>query len=218
MLNNQKIKNPVLVEDLGMMYQTNKSNKKTHLAIYECGYCKTKFRTRMSHIKSGQTTSCGCRKSNIKHNKSKTKLYGVWNTMVQRTTNKNVKSYSSYGGRGITVCDRWKKFEKFYEDMGGAYKDGLSIDRIDNNGNYEPSNCRWTNRYVQMQNTSKICSNNTTGYRGVTLRKESGKYSAKIRANSKTTYLGVYKTALEAAKAYDKFVIDNNLEHTINNV
>ncbi|MGB5792631.1 hypothetical protein, partial [Poseidonibacter sp.] len=218
MLNNQETKIPILIKDLGCIYQTEKSSRRTHLAIYQCGYCNKKFRTRIAHIKSGQTTSCGCKKGNRSHNQANTKLYGVWNTMRQRTSNQNVKCYSNYGNRGIKVCDRWQKFENFYNDMNSTYKDGLSIDRIDNDGNYEPSNCRWTTYCIQAQNTTNICSLNTTGYRGVTLRKDSGKYSAKITANGNSTYLGVYKTALEAAKVYDKYVIDNKLEHTINNV
>jgi len=97
-----------------------------------------------------------------------------------------------------------------------TWKKGLSIDRINNNGNYELANCRWATKEVQVRNTRMIKSNNTSGYRGVT--KSGNKWKCSIRVNGKQIYIATYTTALEAAKAYDSYVIKNNLEHTINNV
>lgn len=90
---------------------------------------------------------------------SQTKVYAVWMSMKSRCNNENDKAYENYGGRGIKCL--WKNFEEFYKDMGEGYKIGLekygkfntTIDRIDNDGNYEPSNCRWTSRAVQQANT-----------------------------------------------------------------
>ena len=77
--------------------------------------------------------------------------YRVWTGMKDRCYNSNSLQYSDYGGRGITVCDRWSDFTLFVEDMGERPK-GYTLDRIDNDGNYEPSNCRWTSRAIQQRN------------------------------------------------------------------
>ena len=87
-----------------------------------------------------------------KHGMSSSKTYIAWKHMVMRCYNKNDKGFCNYGGRGIQVCDRWRNFENFYADMGIAPK-GLSLDRIDNNGNYEPPNCRWITMAQQNRNS-----------------------------------------------------------------
>jgi hypothetical protein len=86
-----------------------------------------------------------------------TKLYEVWKAMKKRCFNKNCKIYADYGGRGITVCEEWvSDFVSFYNwSMQNGYAEGLTIDRIDNDGNYEPSNCRWTTHDVQIKNRRK---------------------------------------------------------------
>lgn len=94
-----------------------------------------------------------------------TSEYGIWRGLIDRCTNQKSKHYARYGGRGITVCDRWlHSFENFFTDMGHR-PDGLSLDRRNNDGNYEPGNCRWATIIEQQNNTSK---NVLVSYGGVT--------------------------------------------------
>lgn len=89
-----------------------------------------------------------------KHGKAYSKEHHIWREMRQRCNNRKAKDYRYYGGQGVTVCERWSKFENFYADM-GPKPEGLTLDRINPFGNYEPSNCRWASRMVQAQNTRK---------------------------------------------------------------
>jgi hypothetical protein len=87
----------------------------------------------------------------LTHGKSKTPIYRMWWGMLSRCNHPKTRSYSRYGGRGIKVCDRWHTFANFYEDM-GERPVGSTIDRIDNNGDYAPNNCRWTSNKMQQHN------------------------------------------------------------------
>lgn len=134
--------------------------------IFQCD-CGRYHRTRKKAVTSGQIRSCGkcipyIRKSEgyrrppviIKHGMSNTKLYRVWHGMKMRCNPKRKSHRSRYYDRGITVCEEWaNSFEKFYEwAIANGYKEGLTIDRINNDGIYEPSNCRWTTTYIQARN------------------------------------------------------------------
>ena len=149
------------------------------------------------------------------HGLKKHRLYNTWNNMLQRCNNQNHLLYKYYGNRDIKVCNRWLDIRNFIEDMFPSYKEGLSLDRIDNNGNYEQSNCRWTTKTIQSRNTRKIYKHNSSGYRGVMWDKSRNKWIARIKVNSKSKQLGSFNSALEGAIAYDKYVIENNLEHTL---
>lgn len=213
MLNNQE-KELLLLEDLGMLYPNKHSKTKRRHGIYLC-HCGNKFKVRSESIRTGNTKSCGC-SINKTHGMTKHRLYSVWHGMKQRCYNENDKRYMDWGGRGIKICDLWHNVENFIIDMYPSFKEGLSIDRIDYDGNYEKSNCRWATREIQARNTRKLQSNNTSGYRGVTWHERDNKFGVSISVNNKSKWLGYFNTALEGAKAYDKYVIDNDLEHTKN--
>ena len=125
--------------------------------VCECG---TLVFVKSAALNNGNTRSCGCLQKDIsrnigtKHGMSDSKLQRVWSGMKQRCYNPNNKSYHYYGGKGIKVCDEWKEdFQAFYDwAMSNGYKEGLTIDRIDVNGNYEPSNCRWVTQKQNNEN------------------------------------------------------------------
>ena len=131
-------------------------NEERNEWFYKCTCdCGTKKEIAAHQLKSNHTTKCHiCR--NKTHGMSYTDTFRIWSGILRRCTNKNVKAYPRYGGRGISVCERWLKFENFYADMGDRPK-GLQIDRINNDGNYEPSNCRWATckENVNNRNNSK---------------------------------------------------------------
>ena len=115
---------------------------------------------RADRLRNGQSRSCGCIQKEVAtklattHGCARTPTYLIWRGMLQRCQNPGSRIYKYYGGRGIAICERWQKFENFAADM-GERPDGLTIDRINNDGNYEPSNCRWASKKEQSQNSSR---------------------------------------------------------------
>ena len=144
--------------------KTSQKNRK-FLCLCDCGSTKI---FRLNSLRSGHTKSCGCLQKEkailtgkrlLKHGmtqgRKKTRFYMVWCDLKQRCCNPKNSHYPSYGGRGIKVCKRWEKFENFRDDMLSSYKNHLTIDRVNNDGDYEPSNCRWATRKENARNTSR---------------------------------------------------------------
>lgn len=145
--------------------------------------------------------SCGCaRYSNIaetltRHGGSNTPTWKSWASMIDRCTKPKTKCWPNYGGRGITVCDRWRKFDAFLEDMGWK-PDGTSLDRIDNNGNYEPGNCRWATSIEQANNKR---NNDVFEYAGERLTIPAWSRRTGIKPGSLRTRLYKLKWPIERA-------------------
>ena len=136
-----------------------KTEKRKAVWEVEC-FCGNRFEAIGTYIRTGHKKSCGCLKSkvtserNYKHGKTNTRLYHIWSNMKARCLNTNNDAYHRYGGRGISIWDDWvTSFENFERwALNNGYSDKLSIDRIDNNGNYEPTNCTWSDYYEQGRN------------------------------------------------------------------
>lgn len=121
--------------------------------------CGNECKVRIDCLKTGLVKSCGCLQYEhaiTTHGQSKTKLYHVWASMKNRCDNPNTRHYNRYGGRGISYCPDWEKYESFYNwSILSGYEDGLTIDRINNDGNYEPKNCRWITIQEQQKNKTQ---------------------------------------------------------------
>jgi hypothetical protein len=141
----------------------------------------------------------------VGENRTKNPLYKPYHAMLDRCKNPNNTHYEYYGKRGIKVCKRWQGtqgFSNFIEDM-GERPDGLTLERRDNSKGYNPQNCYWATKSQQQYN-QRISITNTSGYKGISLYKATGRWAACIYVNKKRIHLGYYKTITEAVKAREE--------------
>lgn len=143
-------------------------------------------------------------------------LYNTWALMHNRCENKDACDYEYYGGRGISVCERWtgeNGFQNFIDDMGDR-PDGFTLDRINNDLNYSPENCRWADVTTQRFNR-RLFKNNTSGVTGVSYHKGKSKWCSMISVNKKTIHLGTFadiEQAIDARKsAEEKYYGEKNV-------
>lgn len=170
----------------------------------DCGVEKV---IRGYHLRNGHSRSCGCLQKEITRrrathghckNRTETAEYRAWCSMRDRCYRPTQSSFKNYGARGIKVCDRWSSYEHFFADMGSKPSPKYSLDRINNDGDYEPSNCRWATRSVQSAN-QRPRANKSSKYVGVSIDAESGLWKAQVRIS-----LGRFATEDAARIAIDE--------------
>ena len=164
-------------------------------------------------LKIGAIKSCGCLNRKLsaergtKHGMYNTKVYSVWQAMLQRCNNPRAGGYKDYGGRGITHDPKWSTFEGFWEDMSQGYAEGLTLERFDVNGNYCKDNCSWETFSAQSHNRRKnsTCSSygKTSKFYGVSFDKERGRWVSRLGKDGKTVLYKRFDSEIEAAMAYD---------------
>lgn len=192
-----------------------KSRKNTRYFLVKC-VCGEEKEMSLGSLRSGKVKSCGCLKA-IKHNDSRKRLYRIWYDMKSRCLNTKNQAYKYYGERGICVCNNWKKsyinFKKWA--LKNGYKDNLTIDRKDVNGNYNPANCRWATRLEQNCNM-RMLKTNKSGYVGVCFDKKSSKWISYLSINNKAKRIGLFFTKKQAARARNLYIDKNKLPNKKN--
>ncbi len=201
-----------LIQDLGI---DPKNKHYQRFALYECQGCNKQFK-RLFGYKHEQCSKCA-NKLKTTHGDSKKRLYGIYLNIKQRCLNPNNGNYLYYGAKGITICKEWQNsyftFKKWALENG--YLKELSIDRINNDGDYEPNNCRWATMKTQGRNRA-ITTRNKSGYIGVSWCSQTSKWKSQIVINFKSKTLLRSYSKKECAKIRDKYIKDNNLAHTLN--
>lgn len=190
-------------------------DKRMRRCLFKC-HCGKEFVASPIKVKSNHTTSCGCnlilmiKNVNLQHGKTYSRLWNLWAAIKNRTMNKNQAAYVNYGAKGIKMHKEWindfTKFETYCKTLDGWDDKSLSIDRINNNGNYEPGNLRFTTRKIQSLNQG-MKKNNTSGTKGVSYDKHHEQWQAYIYIDREkyTLYRGRSKSeAIRIRKKFEK--------------
>lgn len=210
-------KDKILIKEVGLRKAKPCSTRKYRFVEVECPTCSARREITATNFKACKTTMCNACKAST-HKDSTTPLYKVWTSMKQRCTNEKSQAYKYYGAKGITVDKEWKtSFTVFKEwAISQGYKNGLTIDRIDESANYTAENCRWVTQEEQVENRRLIQENNTSNYRCVNFEPKTKKWSSTLVVKKERHYLGTFPTKEEAAQAYNDFIIKNELNRKLN--
>jgi len=199
-----------LLKVINFSHKIFRSSRQGYYNFWEClCTCGNKTIVLSENLKNGNTKSCGCQSSRLtfkdritKHNQSNTKTYNSWRAMKDRCYSKNHIEYKRYGGKGITVCDRWiNSYENFLKDMGEKPL-GMSLDRINSKKNYEPKNCKWSSIKEQQNNKSTNVFIKFNG-QSLTISQWADKFnmpSSRLRARIKRGWN--FKDAITKGKMY----------------
>lgn len=199
-------------------YHTEPSGDKVRLYTCQCD-CGEIRDIIGSSLRNGSSKSCGCLNSElaskrlIKHGLIDHPLYIVWGNMKKRCYNEKTNGYENYGGRGIEICKLWNKsFKSFYNwAIKNGWEYGLEIDRINNDDNYKPSNCRFVTRRKNTINR-RVFKNSKTRYRGISKNNVTDKYIAYISVNGERIHLGTYKTIKRAVHVRNNYIKRHKLQ------
>lgn len=195
------------------------NGEKRRKAVFQCE-CGDEFQTQISNVKNGHTQSCGCLRkksgseaAHYRHGLTGDRIYKAWSHAKDRCYKINDPAYKDYGGRGIEMYEFWindpEAFVIYCRTLSGWDDLNLSVDRINNNGNYEPGNLRFVDQHIQSINQRKR-KNNTSGFTGI-YQHIGNKYSFAIVVNRVCKSKYPFKTALQAAEARDIYIIKTGL-------
>lgn len=186
----------------------DKGKTKVLCKCHRCGNTSIK---RYDALKNRHKSDCGCSLEMNKYKGFDKKLYQRWKGMKARCSNPNHKAYKNYGGRGIKVCEKWDNdYKEFYKDMFPTFFEGAELDRIDNDDDYKPSNCRWLKRESNVNNrrTYEEIGNyhNKSGFPGIYNREKRGRYEVYAMYKGDRTYLGSFENKEQAISVRKEYL------------
>lgn len=206
-----------MLEIIEKQYDKNKHGHT--LTLYKCSYCQKEI---VRPFSARNMQSCGCMQYELiaktvrTHQDTGSKEYVCYHHLKGKCYNPNNPDYKYYGGRGITISDDWlESYANFLRDVGRSPSKDFTLERRDVDGNYCKENCYWASRQVQASNRRKR-EGTTSDYIGVTYHKVTGKYYGKVYYKGKYVFEELYSCPVEAAKARDAYIKENNIPHKLN--